>query len=541
MKRMILFSCLFFLVFSQVLLGQIPQTISYQGILTDANGTAVPDGNYSVTFKLYEAATGGTPLWSEEHSVAVSNGLIYVTLGSLNPLNIAFDKRYWLGITLGEGSELTSRIELTSSAYSLNARSIADSIVTSSKIASSQVVRSINLLKDDVTLAAGNNVTITQNDNTLTIAAAAGSGGNTLDQAYDQGGPAAGRKITADAGPVLIKGDFGLDVISSLVIGRGTHSVPPEARLESFGEGLGLYLNQSDAKDIYIRYVVPFASWWTVGPKANGDFWFSTSKNLSQDALLTIQRSTGNVGISTTRPLKKLHVQEDDLGLTLDMVPTRGMLIEGVNSALYIYSQNETRGASALNLGEINADGTFGNLWTMDREANDTGDGNLHFRYGNNPMYLANPTHLIITKEGNIGIGTTNPDNILTVQRNSATDPIADAWMIYSSKRWKTNIKPIEGALEKVQRLRGVHYDWKATGKHDIGLIAEEVGEVIPEVVEYEVNGKDAKSVDYARLVAVLIEAIKEQQREINELKVLVKSLTSERYEPAGRSIGELR
>ena len=56
-------------------------------------------------------------------------------------------------------------------------------------------------------------------------------------------------------------------------------------------------------------------------------------------------------------------------------------------------------------------------------------------------------------------------------------------------------------------------YDWKADGKHDIGLIAEEVGEVIPEVVAYEENGIDAKSVDYARLVAVLIEAVKAQQK----------------------------
>ena len=52
----------------------------------------------------------------------------------------------------------------------------------------------------------------------------------------------------------------------------------------------------------------------------------------------------------------------------------------------------------------------------------------------------------------------------------------------------------------------------KAGSKHDIGLIAEEVGEVVPEVVAYEENGVDAKGVDYARLTAVLIEAVKEQQ-----------------------------
>ena len=70
-----------------------------------------------------------------------------------------------------------------------------------------------------------------------------------------------------------------------------------------------------------------------------------------------------------------------------------------------------------------------------------------------------------------------------------------------------------------MQALRGVTYDWKESGKHDIGLIAEEVGEVIPEIVAYEENGVDAKSVDYSRLVAVLIEAVKAQQLEIVGLR----------------------
>ena len=50
-------------------------------------------------------------------------------------------------------------------------------------------------------------------------------------------------------------------------------------------------------------------------------------------------------------------------------------------------------------------------------------------------------------------------------------------------------------------------------------MIAEEVGAVVPELVTYEANGKDARSVDYARLTALLIEAVKQQQREIRDLK----------------------
>jgi hypothetical protein len=126
---------------------------------------------------------------------------------------------------------------------------------------------------------------------------------------------------------------------------------------------------------------------------------------------------------------------------------------------------------------------------------------------------------MTLLPNGNVGIGATSPGNILTVAQGSATDPIADAWTTYSSRRWKTHIQPIEGALEKVERLRGVYFDWKGSGKHDLGLIAEEVGKVVPEVVAYEKNGQDAKSVDYARLTALLVEALKQQQAEIQELK----------------------
>jgi hypothetical protein len=126
---------------------------------------------------------------------------------------------------------------------------------------------------------------------------------------------------------------------------------------------------------------------------------------------------------------------------------------------------------------------------------------------------------MVVLRDGNVGIGTMSPTNILTVEQSSVTDPIADGWTTYSSRRWKTNIEPVEDALEKVHRLRGVSFEWKSNGKRDIGLIAEEVGEVIPEVVAYEANGTDAKSVDYARLVALLIEATKEQQKTIEKLE----------------------
>jgi len=109
------------LLIAPLSLGQVPKLISYQGVLTDASGTVVPDGNYNLTFKLYDVATGGTPLWTEVQSVAVSKGIFSVILGSATPLNLHFNKPYWLGVTVGAGTELTPRMQLTSSGYSFRA------------------------------------------------------------------------------------------------------------------------------------------------------------------------------------------------------------------------------------------------------------------------------------------------------------------------------------------------------------------------------------------------------------------------------------
>lgn len=120
---------------------------------------------------------------------------------------------------------------------------------------------------------------------------------------------------------------------------------------------------------------------------------------------------------------------------------------------------------------------------------------------------------LAVWDYGHVGVatGTSQPSNIFTVGRNQGA-AVADSWTTYSSRRWKTNIHTLHGALNKIDQLRGVSYDLKDSGKHEIGVIAEEVGAVVPEVVSYEKNGKDAAGVDYGRLTALLIEATKEQQ-----------------------------
>jgi hypothetical protein len=99
-----------------------------------------------------------------------------------------------------------------------------------------------------------------------------------------------------------------------------------------------------------------------------------------------------------------------------------------------------------------------------------------------------------------------------------------------SDKNFKDNINTIDNALYKVNKLRGVEFEWNATsrkGEKDIGVVAQEVEEVLPQIVrektpcvgEFCENTEKYKTVDYQKLTAVLIEAVKELSAEVEDLK----------------------
>jgi hypothetical protein len=134
-----------------------------------------------------------------------------------------------------------------------------------------------------------------------------------------------------------------------------------------------------------------------------------------------------------------------------------------------------------------------------------------------------------IHTNGNVGIGMTSPSSKLFVQGDiRATDNITAYFS--SDRTLKTNIVKISNALNKVNSLRGVEFDWtdeyiKKNGgednyfmrKHDVGVIAQEVEAVLPEVVATREDG--IKAVKYDRIVALLIEAVKDLSNQIKELK----------------------
>ncbi len=88
----------------------------------------------------------------------------------------------------------------------------------------------------------------------------------------------------------------------------------------------------------------------------------------------------------------------------------------------------------------------------------------------------------------------------------------------------KHNINTIENALEIVSNLRGVRFNWNHNDQAAVGVIAQEIEQHLPEVV---VDSDDSKSVQYGPLVGVLIEAIKEQQKQINQLKLAIEMLNN--------------
>jgi hypothetical protein len=115
-----------------------------------------------------------------------------------------------------------------------------------------------------------------------------------------------------------------------------------------------------------------------------------------------------------------------------------------------------------------------------------------------------------------------------TAGRIDATNDI----VAYSSSdiRFKENITPIENALDKISKISGNTYDWKAENKiehgyegNDVGVIAQEIEAVLPQLVQTRENGY--KAVKYDKLVALLIEGIKEQQTQIHSLTIEIEKL----------------
>jgi hypothetical protein len=131
----------------------------------------------------------------------------------------------------------------------------------------------------------------------------------------------------------------------------------------------------------------------------------------------------------------------------------------------------------------------------------------------------ASATSITIASDGNVGIGTASPGVKLDV---NGTVRGTSAFLSNSDERYKDNIEVISNAMDKVMELEGVYFDWRNDefpeknfiARRDMGVIAQNVERYFPEAVIEDSEG--FKSVAYAKLISPLIEATKEQQRQID-------------------------
>jgi len=226
------------------------------------------------------------------------------------------------------------------------------------------------------------------------------------------------------------------------------------------------------------------------GTTYQGDLRFRSrnTSTTSQDNM-TI-RYDGNVGIGTTDPAGKL-----------DIYGTNGQLFTIVDSFTgTIFSANDGSGVPSI-------------------EVLDTGIVRL------------------AEFAGNVLVGTNTDDGSNKLQVNGGIMATADVTAYASSDvRLKTELQPIENALDKVNSLTGYTFNWNRAAQmnygkdaeaREAGVIAQDVIEVLPEVTTTRDDGYMA--VKYEKMVPLLIEAIKEQQTQINQLTELVNKLTSEK------------
>jgi hypothetical protein len=222
----------------------------------------------------------------------------------------------------------------------------------------------------------------------------------------------------------------------------------------------------------------------------NNDLYFGTNNSRK----MTIKPS-GNVGIGTTNPTYKLHVY--------------GNADEAISTRVH----NGYAGTNAT--AEIWAVANGNNFRIVNYPDADTGN--------------ANRTDFISTASSSYF--TFSPSSTEKMRLQSDGDLHVDGDVIaysttISDQRLKDDIKTIDNALETIEKLRGVSYVWnngKRKNQKDIGLIAQEVEKVIPEIVHDKkmplIDDEVYKTIDYEKLIGVLIESVKELSAEVKELR----------------------
>lgn len=230
---------------------------------------------------------------------------------------------------------------------------------------------------------------------------------------------------------------------------------------------------------------------------------------------------SGNVGIGVSDPAHPLevaglvHLSQPITGaITAPAAGDGGLLYHNSDGGLFWH----VNGKDAIDLSQAEPAGESSYIQFNTNGAFDAAE---HLRFRKSAGYL--------------GVGTFSSINDITHRitlpniAGEGGQVKASGFVSYSSQRYKKNIKDFESPVDTIKSLRGVRFEWKETGSASFGFIAEEVGKVLPEIVTWESNGEDAQSMDYSKLTAVLVEAIKQQQKTIDDMKEEIQKLKNKK------------
>jgi len=232
---------------------------------------------------------------------------------------------------------------------------------------------------------------------------------------------------------------------------------------------------------------------------------------------------------SVTISLGNVLSNNPDGNIQFSVIPPAGFNLEANLSPVLQVVGIEYSLSKAQAIGDYSGQLKFSNITGVyDFSSNDVGQ--LSIYNNNDTLIRALPdqygllNEAITVKKINsyVGIGVNDPEYNLDV--NGTIRAQGDI-IAFSDARVKENVKTIPNALEKVSKLRGVEYNRIGESEKSIGVIAQEVEKIIPEVVKTDVEGM--KSVAYGNIVGLLIESINEQQKQIDELKSKIDGITN--------------
>jgi hypothetical protein len=379
-------------IFSQAL----PNEINYQGVLKDASGVTVANGDYTLTFKLYDSESGGTDIWKETKLITMVDGIISTKLGSINPIILPFDKSYWLGITIGADSELNPRTKLSTVPYSHMSMNVMNGSITAEKISGGEIVKSINSLKDNINLVAGSNITITPGGNNLTISAS-GVGSGTI------GGSGTTNYIPVFTGTTeignskLIQDGLGLLLVNDL-----SSNINPTLRLNRTGtnSATSIAFNNTESYGI------------TIGLNSYHMFSISSlNKNIGVEDVVVVDGVQKRVGIGTWLPMS-----------TLDVDGT--ILLSGTNTNEINRAQTTDANLVPIAYGQVAANSSLRTNATTSNItiASHPNSGEYHISITGENFYFGNYTCIVTLADSEMGEISWNSvsGNLIVYTANSA-------------------------------------------------------------------------------------------------------------------------